>query len=278
MTRPGFCVLSLSPASAACKSRRIDFDPERAVQPSSRRRDRVHGLIAAVTLLLSTTVHADELLAPIGGPGGGAFSARCTQGQYLAGLELSTGDDVDAVRPLCVTVGVHTTPIRDFPSRFGGSGGGRMVRLVCPPDYPTVGGMFVYFEGATRVVSTLRLFCDSIDPSSRPMPGYLGFEGDIGSPEWYLYAGSHAIQRCAPGQTASGINGRSGVWLDAVGLICSPLRVTVSAIGKKQVPGSAVAEPAARRTICDAARDARARNSPAAPNLEAQCRAYVGMP
>lgn len=30
---------------------------------------------------------------------------------------------------------------------------------------------------------------------------------------------------------------------------------------------------AAPRTICEAARDARARNSPAAPNLEAQCRA-----
>ena len=40
------------------------------------------------------------------------------------------------------------------------------------------------------------------------------------------------------------------------------------------------AQPAPRPTrhICDAARDARARNSPAAPNLEAQCRALGGKP
>ena len=40
-----------------------------------------------------------------------------------------------------------------------------------------------------------------------------------------------------------------------------------------RVPSSSSAAPGLQRSICEAARDARARNSPAAPNLEAQCRA-----
>lgn len=45
----------------------------------------------------------------------------------------------------------------------------------------------------------------------------------------------------------------------------------VSSIGKVNI--GTPSTPPAHRTICEAARDARARNSPAAPNLEAQCRA-----
>lgn len=40
-----------------------------------------------------------------------------------------------------------------------------------------------------------------------------------------------------------------------------------------RVPTSLPPTPGPQRSICEAARDARARNSPAAPNLEAQCRA-----
>ena len=40
-----------------------------------------------------------------------------------------------------------------------------------------------------------------------------------------------------------------------------------------RVPPSSSATPGPQRSICEAARDARARNSPAAPDLETQCRA-----
>jgi hypothetical protein len=62
-------------------------------------------------------------------------------------------------------------------------------------------------------------------------------------------------QRCPDGLVGVGISGRSGVWLDAVGLICGELVLT-------RLP-----------SICDGAREARARNSPDAPFLEAECRA-----
>jgi hypothetical protein len=46
---------------------------------------------------------------------------------------------------------------------------------------------------------------------------------------------------------------------------------TAKSLGR--VPSSSSATPGPQKSICEAARDARARNSPAAPNLEAQCRA-----
>jgi hypothetical protein len=71
-----------------------------------------------------------------------------------------------------------------------------------------------------------------------------------------------------------GITGRSGVWLDGFGLICgaSPLATATGiSIGRRGANGAAPPRPA--RSICEAAREARARNSPVAPDLEAQCEA-----
>jgi hypothetical protein len=79
-----------------------------------------------------------------------------------------------------------------------------------------------------------------------------------------------------PGLVAVGISGRSGKWLDAVGLVCGKLEVTEPPAGLKAQgrvrldPGAPTGPP---RAICDLARQARARNSPAAPGLEESCRA-----
>src|SRR5687767_1549471 len=89
----------------------------------------------------------------------------------------------------------------------------------------------------------------------------------------------YGSQRCAGGELAMGVHGRAGKWLDAMGLICGPLRVAsrpsdgrpaVRAVGRVR---SAEANARPRMPICDAARAARLRNSPAAEGLEAQCRA-----
>src|ERR1019366_2677231 len=89
----------------------------------------------------------------------------------------------------------------------------------------------------------------------------------------------HDHQGCPPGQIAIGVHGSSGSMLDAVGLICAtppahrtPPANAVSAIGRVPSPSSLPADP--HRSICDAAASARARNSPAAPDLEEQCNAW----
>jgi hypothetical protein len=121
---------------------------------------------------------------------------------------------------------------------------------------------------------------------------------------------------CPSGQVAVGVHGRYGVWLDEVGLICDEPVVPEQPVALGRVPDTkplalgrvktrakpalettvnVLAVPAARTEqaikasetprrvvvdppICTSARQARARNSPAAPGLEEQCRAAGGTP
>ena len=100
-------------------------------------------------------------------------------------------------------------------------------------------------------------------------------------------------ESCPPGLVAVGVHGRSGDLLDAMGLICDQPKVQGSGnLGKalgalsgvKPGPVKAVGRVKAPvtderpRPICDLAREARARNSPSAAGLEAQCRAVGEAP
>jgi hypothetical protein len=81
-----------------------------------------------------------------------------------------------------------------------------------------------------------------------------------------------------------GINGRAGKWLDSVGLICGalPYDATPKPLPPKSQPVKSIgrvntgSSPPPSRSICDSARDALSRQSPAAPNLVATCRAAGG--
>src|SRR3954463_8121577 len=47
----------------------------------------------------------DQILPAMGGPGGGQFFARCIQSDVLTGFDLTTGDDVDSITPICLNTG-----------------------------------------------------------------------------------------------------------------------------------------------------------------------------
>ena len=197
--------------------------------------------------ILSAQAQTDAVLPPIGGDGGGQYIARCPQGRLLTGFELRTGDDVDAIRPLCVNAygPGDVGPVEPYPAFFGGNGGGNTRQLVCPPDAPVVTGLFVRTEGVTEVVNNIHLYCGvaANTQTTSEFPSAV-FDGA-------RYSGNNAfgadiavtrksMQRCPEGLVAVGINGRSGRWLDALGLICGVPRltprpqtpVTVSSIGK----------------------------------------------
>src|SRR5215203_5498807 len=103
---------------------------------------------AMLYLVLSAQAQTDAMLPPVGGRGGEQFVARCPQGRYLVGLELRTGDDVDAIRPLCaVAYGPREAGGAEiFPTSYGGDGGDNMIRLVCPGKTPVVTRMNVQAE------------------------------------------------------------------------------------------------------------------------------------
>jgi hypothetical protein len=228
---------------------------------------------------------ADQLLSPVGGDGGGQYFARCALGQILNGFELRTGDDVDAIRPICAVPYSKTVigPRIPYPQSFGGTGGA-VTSIVCPDNAPAIAGMLVGFEGHRNwIVNNIWLYCSEVAPN-RPNTPYPSarFDGEeIGRMpgDWTLngpFVPLHkSMQHCPDGLVPVGINGRSGIWLDSLGLTCGVLRIAppdpnaVKSIGRVGSPSA----PRPARHICDAARDARARNSPAAPNLEAQCRA-----
>jgi hypothetical protein len=233
---------------------------------------------------------ADQLVPPAGGKGGGQYFARCALGEILNGFELRTGDDVDAIRPICAVPYSKSAigPRIPYPQSFGGTGGA-VTRIVCPDNAPAIAAMFVAAEGeSTTVVNNIWLYCSEAVPNL-PKPEYpsarfdgeeIGRTGDgwfaqlILLPAKTIHLDPH-MQHCPDGLVPVGINGRSGIWLDSLGLTCGALRIAppdpnaVKSIGRVGSPSA----PRPARHICDAARDARARNSPAAPNLEAQCQA-----
>jgi hypothetical protein len=244
-------------------------------------------LLLSLVSGIHSELRAQEYLPPMGGPGGGQFKAPCPIGQNLAGFELRAADDVDAIRPVCVTsYGPVATkaPAGPTDSPWYGGPGGRVQSLLCPAATPIVIGLDIVAEGVdTIVVNNIHLFCGRAVPSQtlQPYPSAV-FDGplakesiNIGVDGSRRSFSSH--QECPSGQLAVGIHGRSGVWLDSMGLICDAPRIVaapagrVATLGRNPNPQDASSAPP--MSICQQAADARARHSPAAPNLEAQCQA-----
>jgi hypothetical protein len=199
------------------------------------------------SMRLAASAQTDAVLPPIGGQGGSQFIARCSQGQHLAGYELLVGDDIDAIRPLCLAAygPAEVGPIEPYPSSFGGpERDATMTRLlgrlykrqvICPRDTPVVTGMYVRWEGLKNyTVNNIHLYCGVVaaaqTPSQYPAAVYDGprakaTEGPFGLGGTGVTADS-GRQSCPAGLVAVGINGRSSHLLDSVGLICGAPRVT----------------------------------------------------
>ena len=265
----------------------MHLEPVRPLSSAARGWRRRRAALAAVVLAVASSGHAwaDDYLQPIGGPGGGRFEAHCPVHQFLAGFELRAADDVDAIRPLCVVAygPRNVSPPAAENNWHGGSGGG-YTSVVCPSHLPVVTGMFVAWEGKdTYIVNNIHLFCGVVDATqaagAAPSAGFDAPQYQ-GSGFMHGFSGEgKETQHCPAGQLAVGLHGRSGIWLDAMGLICAAapaasVKTTVTSLGKVGKPS----KPRPSQHICDSARDARARNSPAAPNLEAQCLAAGGPP
>lgn len=228
----------------------------------------------------------DQILPPIGGPGGGSFIGRCEPPTILGGVFMFTGDDVDGIQPVCIEVTAPTGGKTYGYSRTFGAYDGRRKTLQCPPSAPAVTGLDVSFEGEnTVIVNGVHLFCGLALPN-QPLTNYpnLAFDGPVIGGDTGLQSG-RAV--CPPGLMAVGITGRSGKWLDALSLICgkppfvlpppSPAMSgePIKALGRVKTDSPKVDRPDVH-SICDAARDSLGRSSPAAPNLVAQCRAAGG--
>ena len=233
-------------------------------------------VVCGLALSGSALAAADYSDTPVfGGGGGGSFRAYCPQNTYLIGIGGRTGSWIDAIQPICAQWNASTQafnpPVAGNTS--GGSGGGPAT-LMCPAGMVVRGWEIARTTtGKAWVVQSVSPKCEAFRPEQRAsaQPGRFGGNGATEASNLMSY-------RCPQGQFANGIYGASGAYVDNAGLSCdaqpvmigqpTPAGEPAKTIGR--VPNtSGPAGPA--RSICEAARDARARNSPAAPNLEAQC-------
>src|SRR5438270_1252170 len=171
-------------------------------------------LASTLFLVLSAQAQTDTILPAIGGDGGGKFTGRCPQGEFLAGFELWTGDDVDAIRPTCIPASgpASVGPLDNLPSRFGGDGGSARF-LVCPKQAPIVLGMYVNAQGnATTVVHDIWLWC-GVPATTQHLTEKpnLAFDGHGGQCDGCLslnLSTDAPRQSCPSGAVAVGISGR----------------------------------------------------------------------
>lgn len=198
-----------------------------------------------VVLFLSVlgTAPAQATELPIeGGPGGGSFRALC-KGQHLVGVSIKSGTWVDAIFPLCA-------PFLSGESRFGrwtrgtrhgGQGGSRLLRDgFCPRDRFVSGIRFGWTrkDRDAEFIDYVELTCSSIAspplcPACGPPPIKVCLQTGDGCwddhpnrPRGVFYRPFGPWppfeQACPAGEAAVGIRGRSGIYVDALGLICGP--------------------------------------------------------
>ncbi|HEY6124201.1 MAG TPA: hypothetical protein VIV63_06095 [Steroidobacteraceae bacterium] len=186
----------------------------------------------------------DQMMPPVGGPGGGQFAARCATDEILNGFELRVGDDVDAIRAICARATSPTSiASRSLHASSAGGPGGRVVQVVCPDNTPAITSMAIGWEGVqTFIVNSVRLYCGIAAvnqwPAEFPTVAFDGPKVVAGTGFGTTIAMGLLLEttRCAPGLVPVGIHGRSGKWLDAVGFVCGELRLDLSGYPKPAAP------------------------------------------
>jgi hypothetical protein len=186
--------------------------------------------LSGFVLSAQAQIGSDEILQPIGGGGGSPFHARCPQSDVLTGVELWTGDQVDSIKPICTPA--VAGQFQEYPSKFGGGGGVGPQQFVCPNDVPVVIAMKVASE-PNGIVRHIHLYCGRAVATPQraafPLAVYDGPAYKWGT-DCNIFGGGcgernggdaqSGMLTCSAGSVGVGIVGRSGKFLDALGLIC----------------------------------------------------------
>ena len=189
--------------------------------------------LCMVICLSLSGAHADETQTFTAGGGGGTpFEVRCPMGEFLVGLEGRTGQIVDGISPICASWNaIHsstTQPQTGTPhvlQHFGGPGGNKVARFVCP-EGSALGGWWISDsrgEQPTVVGYIADQQCRSIARPTQVVPSN---RVSFGSPQSKGLI-NYGWITCQPGQVAYGLFGGSGVFLDRVGLLCTTPQVEI---------------------------------------------------
>jgi uncharacterized protein YkwD len=182
---------------------------------------RTFRAVAFHTLLFASmfaTAAAQATDLPVqGGPGGTNFRRECS-GDHVVGVYVRSGLWVDAIGLKCATFdqaqGKFKYPPWNTP--YYGGGAAPIQEHVCPNDRYVSGVMFnITREGDHPFIDFVELTCSPIAGSGVATKECLQTgEG--------CYGQGSFVQTCPAGEAAIGIQGRSGIYVDALGLICGP--------------------------------------------------------
>jgi hypothetical protein len=184
-----------------------------------------------LSVLANDPVHATDL--PVqGGPGGSYFRSDCS-GDYVVGIYVRSGAWIDAIGLKCGTFKAAQGTFRQPPWNrpYHGGGGGGPQERVCPPNSYVAQINFGYTrEGdAPKYIDFVSLECRSVRRNILTSVECL----HTGEGCWVFHPdpGSNLrrfAQACPDGEAARGIHGRSGAFLDALGLICGRKPVMIA--------------------------------------------------
>ncbi|WP_162918636.1 CAP domain-containing protein [Taklimakanibacter deserti] len=152
--------------------------------------------------------------APVGASGDAGFRDVCPTGHYLTGASARTGAWVDQIAILCSppvnpdgSIGYGPPP--PGPKR-GGEGGSPLTKTCASNEI--VHGMGLLHTEANRQVRLIAFYCGLTT-------GTATHNIEIGNAPFF----PTVYQICPAGEAATGIQGRFGLHVNALGLICGPL-------------------------------------------------------
>jgi hypothetical protein len=171
-------------------------------------------LAMLVFVLIGLSPGTAKEFAPEGGSGGVLFRDLCPNGQYLVGTNAHTGNVVDQISITCAPVNPDgSTGAQSHGPNRGGPGGSTPNRPTTCADHEIISDMGL-LTGDVPPHTVIRLIifnCVSTTGTAR-------HNLDIGDAPFF----PTIQQNCPDGEAATGIQGRSGIYVDALGLICGP--------------------------------------------------------
>jgi YVTN family beta-propeller protein len=165
-----------------------------------------------------TTPPASDFTPGVGGAGGGPFTLACEANEVLVGVRGSTATYVNQVGPRCVRVNQSGQWIGSPVDRgITGSAGTATYSKTCPVNSAISG-----FRGRfSQYVNQLDFECQALTSSGK-LTGPGTFLGAVG-PNTGTIQGPY---RCESGNPGYALYGRSGSWMDNVGLQCRQASAT----------------------------------------------------
>jgi hypothetical protein len=191
-------------------------------------------LILLVALLFACAPTEAKDLPIQGGPGGSYFRSECGAGQWVIGVTIRHGFWVDAMRVICAGYNSISRVVPDFDLAFQGQQGGSLTpaTVICSDDTYVTGIKFgTTFDGNDpKYVDYVEVTCASVVVWGTPPLAIFGLIGT----SVCLDTGEGCLNQpfslsCDLGDAATGFHGRSGIYVDALGLICGPSPALVAA-------------------------------------------------